>query len=51
VASSIDKLIDVLCQGLTTLADDTERLRSLTDFPHLKITLKNADWYEKYFQA
>jgi transposase len=35
--SSLDRLIDMLCQGLTTLADDAERLRSLTDFPHLRM--------------
>jgi transposase len=35
---SLEPLIDVLCQGLNTLADDTERLRSLTYFPHLRIT-------------
>jgi len=38
VFSSLDRLIDVLCQGLNALADDAERLRSLTSFPHLKIT-------------
>ena len=35
---SLEALIDVLCQGLCHLADDAERLRSLTGFPHLKIT-------------
>lgn len=35
---SLEALIDVLCQGLCDLADDVERLRSLTGFPHLKIT-------------
>lgn len=35
---SLEALIDVLCQGLCDLADDAERLRSLTGFPHLKIT-------------
>jgi len=39
VFSSLDQLIDVLCHGLNALADDTERLRSFTGFPHLKITL------------
>lgn len=39
VFSSLDQLIDVLCHGLNVLADDTERLRSLNGFPHLKITL------------
>jgi len=28
-------LMEVLCQGLNKLADDPERLRSLTGFPHL----------------
>jgi hypothetical protein len=32
---SLDALMEVLCQGLNELADDPERLRSLTDFPHL----------------
>jgi hypothetical protein len=32
---SLDALIEVLCQGLNELADDPERLRSLTGFPHL----------------
>lgn len=37
--SSIDLLIDELCQGLNDLADDPERLRSLTAFPHLQIAI------------
>jgi len=37
--SSLDRLIDVLCQGLTDLAEDTKRLRSLTGFPHLNVIL------------
>jgi hypothetical protein len=28
IFSSLDALIDVLCQGLTDLADDLKRLRS-----------------------
>jgi len=36
---SLDLLIDVLCQGLTDLAEDTKRLRSLTNFPHLDVVL------------
>lgn len=39
IFSSLDLLIDVLCQGLNTLADDAERLRSLTGFPHLKVAI------------
>lgn len=37
--SSLDLVIDALCQGLNALANDPERLRSLTGFPHLKVTL------------
>jgi hypothetical protein len=36
---SLDLLSEALCQALNTLADDTERLRSLTGFPHLNIVL------------
>jgi hypothetical protein len=36
---SLELLIDTLCQGLNALADDAERLFSLTGFPHLKITI------------
>jgi hypothetical protein len=32
---SLEALIEVLCQGLNELADDSARLRSLTGFPHL----------------
>ena len=32
---SLDALIEVLCKGLNELADDPERLRSLTGFPHI----------------
>ena len=39
VFPSLEALIDVLCQGLNELADDTKRLRSLTSFPHLNVTL------------
>jgi hypothetical protein len=39
VFPSLEPLIDVLCQGLNDLADDPERLRSLTSFPHLNITI------------
>ena len=39
VFASLQSLIDVLCQGLNELADDTKRLRSLTGFPHLNVTL------------
>jgi hypothetical protein len=36
---SLELLIDVLCQGLNTLADDAERLRALTSFPHLRVAI------------
>lgn len=34
---SLEPLIDVLCQALNDLADDSKRLRSLTAFPHLNV--------------
>ncbi len=34
---SLDGLIEALCQGLIALADDPQRLRSLTSFPHLNV--------------
>ena len=33
--SSLDALIEALCQGLNDLADDPATLRSLTGFPHI----------------
>jgi transposase len=36
---SLEPLLDVLCQGLNDLADDIKRLRSLTAFPHLIVTI------------
>jgi transposase len=39
IFSSLELLIDVLCQGLTALADDADRLRSLTGFPHLQVAI------------
>jgi hypothetical protein len=39
VFPSLEALMDVLCQALNDLADDSERLRSLTNFPHLHITI------------
>jgi transposase len=33
--SSLEELIEVLCQGLNALADDPASLRSLTGFPHI----------------
>lgn len=35
--SSLEYVTEVLCQGLMALADDPERLRSLTSFPHLNV--------------
>lgn len=37
IFSSLDRVIEALCQGLTALADDPGRLRSLTCFPHLNV--------------
>ena len=39
VFPSLEELIDVLCQGLNDLATDPKRLRSLTGFPHLHVTI------------
>ena len=36
---SLELLIDALCHGLNDLAANPKRLRSLTGFPHLKITI------------
>ncbi len=38
VFDSMHDVIDTLCQGLRELMDMPERLRSLTNFPHLRIT-------------
>ena len=35
---SLTALEDTLCAGLSQLADDPVRIRSLTDFPYLRIT-------------
>jgi hypothetical protein len=37
--SSLDLLVEVLCQGLNELTDDTDRLRSMMSFPHLNVRL------------
>jgi len=37
VFSSLDGVIEMLCQGLIDLADDPQRLHSLTSFPHLNV--------------
>ncbi|MGI2909517.1 hypothetical protein [Tolypothrix sp. VBCCA 56010] len=38
VFDSMHSVIDTLCQELKELMDMPERLRSLTNFPHLRIT-------------
>jgi hypothetical protein len=37
-AYAMDKVVDTLCQGLVELSSAPERLRSLTYFPHLRIS-------------
>ena len=37
ILKSLDKVIDELCKGLVDLESDSERLRSMTYFPHLRI--------------
>jgi transposase len=37
--SSLDALVEVLCQGLNELTDDKERLSSMMSFPHLNVSL------------
>jgi transposase len=39
VFPALDPLIDVLRHGLNDLADDPKRLRSLTSFSHLNVTI------------
>jgi transposase len=34
---SLEDLIDVLCQALSELTEDTERLRSMLFFPHFRM--------------
>ncbi|QBQ55900.1 transposase [Nitrosococcus wardiae] len=41
--SSLEDLENTLCTGLNQLADEPHRLRSLTDFPYLRITSCNAN--------
>jgi len=36
---SLDLLLEVLCQALNELTEDTERLRSMMSFPHLNVTI------------
>jgi hypothetical protein len=42
VFKSMSKVVDELCKGIVDLASDPERLRSMTYFPHLKISSLNA---------
>lgn len=42
VFQSLDQVEDELCEGLVKLCSDTERLRSLTFFPHLRLLPLNA---------
>ena len=37
--SSLDLLVEVLCQALNELTDDKERLSSMMSFPHLNVTI------------
>lgn len=37
--SSLDLLIDRLCQGINELTADADKIRSLTYFPHLRMTI------------
>jgi hypothetical protein len=38
ILKSMDRVVDTLCQGLVELSSAPERLRSLTYFPHLRIS-------------
>lgn len=42
IFKSMSKVVDELCKGLVDLASDPERLRSMTYFPHLRISSLNA---------
>jgi hypothetical protein len=37
VFASLDELLEVLCQALSELTEDTERLRSMMFFPHFRM--------------
>jgi len=41
--SSLEELENTLCTGLNQLAAEPHRLRSLTDFPYMRITSCNAN--------
>jgi len=38
ILKSMDKVVDTLCEGLVDLSSDPERLRSMTYFPHMRIS-------------
>ena len=42
VFQTLDQVEDVLCQGLVDLCSDSDRLRYLTFFPHLRVLPLNA---------
>ena len=42
IFKSMSKVVDELCQGLVNLASNPERLRSMTYFPHFRISSLNA---------
>ncbi len=37
VFSSLEELVEVLCQALSELTDEKERLRSMMFFPHFRV--------------
>ena len=38
IFKSMSKVVDELCKGLVALESDSERLRSMTYFPYLRVT-------------
>lgn len=42
--SSLELVTEALCQRLTALAENGAQLRSLTNFPHLRVSSENAEW-------
>ena len=43
---TLDDVEDKLCDGLNEMTHDPERLRSLTYFPSVHITVQIATWYK-----
>jgi hypothetical protein len=41
--SSLDPLVERLCQGLNAITEDKERICSLMGFPHLKVLAQKAN--------